>query len=72
MDETTKKLLKYCQKSKSKRGLEYLSQIDSNTIQLENMVLHIRQVMYVHTQFKTLHLREMICVPNKIVDSHYY
>lgn len=74
MDETTKLLLKYCKKSKAKRGLEYVSQIDKNLIDCGDIITNVRQVMYVHTQFKTIHLREMICSPRKgsIVDSHYY
>ncbi len=73
MDLTTKLLLKYCQKSKAKRGLEYVSQIDKSEIEIDGTIVNVRQVMYVHTQFKTTHLREMVCSKQgTIITSHYY
>lgn len=73
MDQSTKDLLKYCKKSKAKRGLEYVSQIDSQLLEVESdKPVRVRQALYVHTQFKTIHLRQIVQVSNKIVVSHYY
>ena len=77
LDESTKLLLKYCKDSKAKRGLEYLSQIDYVSLDVgEVNVLSIRQILYVHTQFKTIHNREIVQMNVKrrtrIGTSHYY
>ena len=77
MDESTKLLLKYCKSSGTKRGLQYLSQIDYETLDVgESNIIAIRQLLYVHTQFKTIHNREIVQMchngKSRIAASHYY
>lgn len=71
MDKTTQLLLKYCKRHGAKRGLEYVTQIDSDIFKIDNQTVSTRTLMYVHSQFKTIHLRTMFHCHGIMVASEY-
>lgn len=71
MNRRTKLLLKYCKDAKSKRGLEYVMQIDSDSFQIDNATVTFSTCLYVHTQFLSLHLRKITRIAGRMVDSFY-
>lgn len=71
LDKTTHLLLKYCKRAGAQRGLEYVTQIDSDSETIEGVTISTRLLMYVHTQFKTTHLRNMLHCKGKMVFSSY-
>ena len=72
-DQTTSNIIKYFKVNRNKRGLDYFQQFDNVTIDVdEDYLVRIREVFYVHTEFYTLHNREMIHFNQKLIDSHYY
>lgn len=43
-----------------RRGLEYFSQFDEVFVEVDGITIRVREILYVHSKFKTLHNRHIV------------